>query len=259
MHGLKRLIDFLVTVIVWIYFTFGYLLFFAPIHLFYFFFSKDRPRAFQAVNSAFYRGFFRLLRLLSIGMTMNIQDEVRVIKGAVVVSNHISYFDPILLISLFPRHRTIVKGIFFKVPIFGWVLKYAGYIPSSGGNALSAGMLAHMEEIEKHLASSGNLFIFPEGTRSRDGRIGRMHHGAFRIARRFAVPVVVLRITGTNTVFPPGRFVFHTCSKATISVKVAGEIETGLHGDALPISELAGRVRTLLNAAALKETEGTEA
>ncbi|MDZ7699014.1 MAG: lysophospholipid acyltransferase family protein [Deltaproteobacteria bacterium] len=247
MSGLKRLIDLMVTLIVWIYFTIGYLLFFSPIHLFCFFFSTDRPRAFQTVNSFFYRGFFRLLRGLSMGVTMDIQDEVRAIRGAVVVSNHISYFDPLLFISLFRRHKTIVKGIFFKVPIFGWVLRCAGYIPSSGGGGISTWMVDHMKELQDHLASGGNLFVFPEGTRSRDGRIGKMHHGAFRIARGYGVPFVVLRISGTNGVLPPGRFVFHTCSDSVISVKVMGELQTGTRGDGLPISEMAGQVRALLD------------
>ena len=256
MHGLKRLVDLIVTLTIWAYFTVGYVIFFSPIHIYAFFFSTRRQGAFQKINSLFYRLFFRILNWLSCGLSMDISDDVRAIRGAVIVSNHISYFDPILLISLFPRQKTIVKGIFFSVPIFGWVLKYSGYIPSSGVGAVSPDMLTHMEDLGGYLNSGGNLFIFPEGTRSRDGRMGKFQHGAFRIARRYEVPVIALRIEGTDQVFPPGKFVFQTCLKSTISVRIIGDVPSEAVTKTHPISALAETVRTLYMERADADGEG---
>ena len=54
-----------------------------------------------------------------------------------------------------------------------------------------------------YLSSGGNLFIFPEGTRSRDGKIGKFNDGAFKIAKRFEAPIKVLQIKNTNGLFTP--------------------------------------------------------
>jgi 1-acyl-sn-glycerol-3-phosphate acyltransferase len=255
MHHLRRLTDLLVTLTIWAYFTVGYVIFFSPIHLYAFFFFARRQTAFQKINCFFYRLFFQILNRLSCGLTMDIADDVRAIRGAVIVSNHISYFDPILLISLFPRQKTIVKGRFLRVPIFGWVLRHSGYIPSSGVGAVSTDMLTHMEDLREYLKSGGNLFIFPEGTRSRDGRMGKFQHGAFRIARRYKVPVVALRIKGTERVFPPGEFIFHTCARSTISVRIIGELTPDAGHETRPISAMAEAVRALYMEAKDARTE----
>ena len=63
-----------------------------------------------------------MLRSITPGVTLNIRDEVRTIRSSVIVCNHLSYLDPILLISLFEKQKTIVKNTFFNVPVFSWTL-----------------------------------------------------------------------------------------------------------------------------------------
>jgi len=245
MRVVTRASDFVGTLIVWAYFTIGYLVFFSPIHLFLFLFSRARERAFQRTNSLFYRGFIRVLKGLNRDLEISVEDEVRAIQGAVIVSNHISYLDPILLISNFQRHKTVVKGLFFKVPIFGWVLKHSGYLPSSGRESISPVWMEQMEKMGDHLSSGGNLFIFPEGTRSRSGRVGRFQEGAFRIARRHHVPIKVLRIKGTDQVFPPEKFLFNMRSPHDISVRLLGEVNPEIWHEGTPVSEVADKVRAM--------------
>lgn len=250
MQVFNRSRDVVCTLIVWVYFTLGYLAFFSPIHLFLFFFSPSREQAFQRTNSIFYKGFFKLLQGLSPTIEIDVRDTVYAVRGAVVVSNHISYLDPILLISLFPRHKTIVKALFFKVPIFGWVLKHSGYLPASGRpQVISSLWLDQMEGLADHFSSGGNLFIFPEGTRRRDGRMGRFQEGAFRIARRHRVPIQVLHIKGTNAIFPPDRFVFHIRPSNPISVRRLGEVTPEQWDKGASISEVMDRVRALYETA----------
>ena len=60
---------------------------------------------------------------------------------------------------------------------------------------ISQMMIEQMETMPNYLASGGNLFVFPEGTRSRDGKLGALNNGAFKIARLCRAPIYVLQIT----------------------------------------------------------------
>ena len=248
-HFLKRIVDLLVTLIIWIYYIPGFLLFFSPLYLAAFVFSSNREIAFQRLNSLFYRSFFFIVRALVPGLKIRVQDGVTSIRSSVIVCNHLSYLDPILLISQFPKHKTIVKGIFFKVPIFGWMLKTSGYLPSSVGGMASSGIMENMERMGDYLSSGGNLFIFPEGTRSRDGKLGKFNDGAFKIARRFGAPIKVLQIKNTNVLFTPGKFLFNTCNQNTIEVRLIGDLNPDYDSDIFSISGLVDQVRSLYIAA----------
>jgi 1-acyl-sn-glycerol-3-phosphate acyltransferase len=237
---LKPVIDISIPLICWIYYIPGYLMFFAPVYLVSFLFSKNREIAWQKLNHLFFKIFFQLLRKITPGLSFHVADEVFSIRSAVIVCNHLSYLDPILLIALYEKQKTIVKRTFFKLPVFGWILKTSGYIPSTlNGNS---DMIRRIENMGAYLASGGNLFIFPEGTRSRDGRIGRFNKSAFKIAANCNTPIYVLFIQNTNILYPPGRFRFNTCVPNIIQVELIGRIEPGSKN----ISELADRARNLM-------------
>jgi len=244
-HFSKRIVDLLITLIIWIYFIPGFLLFFSPLYLVAFIFSSNRNIAFQRLNNLFYKSFFCLVRALVPRLKIRVQDAVTSIRSSVIVCNHLSYLDPILLISLFPKHKTIVKGIFFKMPVFGWMLKTSGYIPSSSGENASSGIIENMERMGDYLSSGGNLFIFPEGTRSRDGKIGRFNDGAFKIARRFGASIKVLQIKNTNSLFTPGKFLFNTCNQKTIEVRLIENLNPDYKSDTFSMSGLVDQVRSL--------------
>jgi len=239
---LKPVADFFIPLICWIYYIPGYLLFFAPAHLAMFIFSKNRELSWQKLNHLFFKIFFRLLHAITPGLSFHIADKVRSIRSAVIVCNHVSYLDPILLISLFERQKTIAKRTFFKLPVFGWILKTSGYIPSTlNGNP---DMIRRIEDMGAYLASGGNLFIFPEGSRSRDGRIGRFNKSAFKIAANCNASICVLYIQNTDVLFPPGSFRFNTCISNTIRVELIGCIEPD--NKQTSVSDLAERARTLM-------------
>lgn len=245
MHFLKRIADLLITLIIWIYYIPGFLLFFSPLYLAAFIFSSNREIAFQRLNNLFYRSFFCIVRALVPGLKIHVQDGLTSIRSSIIVCNHLSYLDPILLISLFPKHKTIVKSIFFKMPVFCWLMKTSGYIPSSSGGNNSLRIIESMERMEDYLSSGGNLFIFPEGTRSRDGKIGRFNDGAFKIARRFGAPIKVLQIKNTNKLFAPGKFLFNTCNQNTIEVRLIENLNPDYQSDTFSIAGLVDQVRAL--------------
>jgi 1-acyl-sn-glycerol-3-phosphate acyltransferase len=245
---LKPVFDLIITLLLWSYFTLGFIFFFSPLYLASYLFSKNRERSFQRLNHHFYKGFFYLLRHFVPGCKWLIDDEVRMIRSSVIVCNHISYLDPLLMISIFESHKTIVKARFFKMPIFRQVLELSGYVPSISGGNLTDMIIERIEEMEDYLASGGNLFVFPEGTRSRNGSIGRLNKGVFKIARLCKKPIMVLYICNTDKLFQPGKFLFDTAASGTITVKKLSTIEPRDHGDTFSISEAMSQVRTILEA-----------
>ena len=243
---IKPVADTAFTLLLWAYFTVGYICFFSLFYVLAFIFSRNREHSFQKLNHIFYKIFFLLVRAIP-RLKLRIQDEVLSLRSCVIVSNHISYLDPILLISLFEKHKTVVKSIFFRLPVFGQVMKYSGYVPSDGRGELSLLMADSLEKMGNYLSSGGNLFIFPEGTRSRDGRIGPFSKGAFKIAKRCHAPIKVLFIKNTDKLFCPGNFLFNTCVRNTVEVELIGSLEPDYENRTFSISELTEQVRTLMS------------
>jgi len=212
--------DLVVTLILWFYFTVGFVLFFLPFYLGAYFLTRTPDSAFQRLNHYFYRCFFRLLRLLMPGLTLRIDPALRRLRGAVLVCNHHSYLDPLLFQAVFARQTTIVKSAFFRVPIFGWFIKTAGYMPASAEGPAGALLLRRMASLRDFFAAGGVLFVLPEGTR-RPGRPPQaLHEGAFKIARRYRVPLGVARLRNTEQVFAPGQFRFRTGDPVTIAIEL---------------------------------------
>ncbi len=244
-RALRRGYDLAVTLAMWGYFTVGFVALFSPLYLAAAVFSRDREIAFQRLNHYFYRGFFRLLRVLAPGIAWSVDERIADIAGAVVVCNHRSYLDPLLLISLFPRHKTIVKHRLFGIPIFGRMLRSAGYIPSNARGALAESMLGQIQSLPEYLRGGGVLFVFPEGTRSRDGRLGAFNPGAFKLARRCGAPLAVLSVRRTDKLFRPGKFRFNTALRRGPEVRLLATIAANRYAGR-PLSELTDRVRRIL-------------
>jgi 1-acyl-sn-glycerol-3-phosphate acyltransferase len=238
-----RILDGSATLACWAWFIFGFLLFFSWRYLGYALLVKNPENHFQRLNCQFYRIFFRVLSMTAPRQKIEIDKKIAAIRSAVIVCNHRSYLDPLLLIALFPRHRTIVKTRFFGTPIFGWMITRSGYLPATSEGRFSRLMLAQMETMEPYLRAGGNLFIFPEGTRSRDGKIGKLNEGAIKIARMCRAPIYILQLRNTDNLFTPGKFFFNTRIKNTISVKIIDHIEPDYQNSPPSTAELLQRVR----------------
>ena len=243
---LGSLADFLITMLLWTYYVLSFIIFFSPIYLLAFFFAADREGSFQKLNSWVYRSFFALLRILVPWVTWRVSDEVYTLRSSVIVANHLSFLDPILLISLFARQKTVVKKTYFRVPVFGWILKNSGYIPALAGDSGSDILLEQVGKMKAYLGSGGNLFMFPEGTRSRDGRIGAFDRGAFRMAKLCGSPLQVVMIRNTGRLYRPGRFWFNTRERFIISVELAGTLRPDYDSETFSLSGLMGQARKLM-------------
>jgi 1-acyl-sn-glycerol-3-phosphate acyltransferase len=220
----RALIDLGVTLLLWTYFTIGFVVAFSPWYLIATALPRRRSMAFQALNHYFFRGFFGLCRGLIPRFRWQVDPSIVSIRSAVVVCNHLSYIDSIFLISLFKHHSTIVKARLFGMPILGLLLRLSGYIPSEGKGALVARMMRRLETLGPELSQGANLIVFPEGTRSRSGVLGPFQPGAFKLARMFRLPIQVLRIRHSNRLFQPGRFLFNTGDPNVITLDVVAQI-----------------------------------
>jgi 1-acyl-sn-glycerol-3-phosphate acyltransferase len=242
---LQKTSALIITLLLWAYFIFGSVVFFFLLYLPAYILSSDRAGAFQNLNHIHMRNFFALTRLLIPRTKFDIEKEIEQIHSSVVVCNHLSYLDPILLISLLTRQCTIVKSTFFQVPFFGWLLKTSGYVPSMPSEMLGPAMINNLEEIKKHLAAGGNLFVFPEGTRSRDGKLAPFNKGVFGIARYCNAPLKIVYIRGTNRLFAPDTFVFNTHAVNTIRLELLGTVEPDYKNNAYSLSAVADETRRL--------------
>ena len=149
--------------------------------------------------------------------------------------------------SLFEKQKTIVKSDYFRLPVFGWILRTSGYIPSLAEGLFAADMVDQIKAMQEYLKAGGNLFIFPEGHRSRDGRIGPFDQGAFKIARLCrAASIKVVLIRNTDRLFPPDRFLFNTGEEIVLEVKLAGSLEPDYDGEAFSLPGLLAEARSLM-------------
>jgi 1-acyl-sn-glycerol-3-phosphate acyltransferase len=244
MRILQNAFDLFITLLLWAYFLFGSVVFFFLFYIPAYLFSSNRATAFQNLNHIHMKNFFALTRLLT-RTKFDVQKEIRQIHSSVVVCNHLSYLDPILLISLLPRQCTIVKSTFFKVPFFGWLLKTSGYVPSMPSEMLGPAMIKNLEEIKKHLAAGGNLFVFPEGTRSKDGKLAPFNKGVFGIARYCNAPLKMVYISDTNKLFRPGTFLFNTRAFNIIKVELLGTVKSDYKSNDYSPSAVADEGRKL--------------
>jgi 1-acyl-sn-glycerol-3-phosphate acyltransferase len=241
----QHTLDFLITVLLWFYFLFGYWCIFLFIFVPTWLFAQNFAAALQYLNHVHLKCFFALTRLLIPHTKFVIPSDVRDIRSSVIVCNHLSYLDPILLISLYKRQCTIVKNTFFSVPIFGWFLRKACYVPSSPAEMMGAAMINNLEAIKEHLVAGGNLFVFPEGTRSRDGKLSPFNKGVFSIARYCNAPLKLIFISNTDKLFRPGTFSFNTHDHQTIELELIGSLSPDYKAPEFSISDVASEIRHL--------------
>lgn len=160
------------------------------------------------------------------------------------LSNHVSNLDPPILIPLLPeRSSAFLKRSLMKIPILGWGMGIADYIPvDRDGRVESA--IESMEFATRVLKSGVNVLSFAEGTRSSDGRLQPFKKGPFYLAMHSGAPVVPVSISGTETmmkkgslkIYPgTGHVVFHAplrpqdyATKEDLMAAVRAAIASGL-------------------------------
>ena len=151
------------------------------------------------------RAFFWLLFL---PVSVDGEEHIQPGQSYVFVSNHQSMFDVWLIYGWLPViFKWLMKAELRKVPFIGSGCKAAGHIFVERRNAKAA--LESLKEVEKQLVGGVSTVIFPEGTRSENGEVGRFKRGAFQIALDLGLPVIPLSLTGCYEVMPKGKAFVH--------------------------------------------------
>ncbi|HLF93889.1 MAG TPA: lysophospholipid acyltransferase family protein [Planctomycetota bacterium] len=121
--------------------------------------------------------------------------------GVLIVSNHQSYLDPPLIGSYLQREmHFMARRTLFKNPLFGALIGRCNAFSIERDTADVKGVRNAIDRLQR-----GNiLLVFPEGTRTRDGTVGRMKAGIGMLAERAAVPIVPVLIEGAYEVWPKG-------------------------------------------------------
>ncbi|MFO7620200.1 MAG: lysophospholipid acyltransferase family protein [Bacteroidales bacterium] len=134
----------------------------------------------------------------------------------VIISNHQSILDILLLNCLRYRYKWISKIENEKVPVLGWYIKMAGYITVDRGNDESKAVM--LEKSLESLSSGISIMIFPEGTRSLNNETGFFKRGAFQLAIQSGQAILPVIIDGTGGVLPKHGFVFRGGNRIKIRV-----------------------------------------
>ena len=110
--------------------------------------------------------------------------------------NHVNLFDPFVLYASIPQFlRGLEFESHFRIPVYGWMMKRFGNVPVPDTNRPSD--MKRMWRLTRAALDSGvSLAVFPEGQRTRDGRLGPFKDGVFRMAMNFGTPIVPVSIVG---------------------------------------------------------------
>lgn len=156
---------------------------------------KKRKRAFlnylvsKLAKSTLYAGFHVKKRV-------HFAQKLDFSSPSIIVANHSSFLDILLVIMLNPKAIIMVKSWVYNSPVFGLFIRYAGYPFAEEGAE------TNLEIIKKRIDDGYSIVIFPEGTRSSDGEIKRFHKGAFHLAKELNLPIQPVLLIGAHEVNP---------------------------------------------------------
>ncbi len=144
----------------------------------------------------------------------------------IIMANHRSYFDiPLSFVSLPGSIRMLAKKELFKVPIWGQGMKAAEFISIDRHDLDQA--LKDLAEARQIMQSGIVLWVAPEGTRSRTGRLGDFKKGGFMLALQTGAIIIPVGIQGSETILPPDTFDFVLGRK--IEVNIGEPIDASLY------------------------------
>jgi 1-acyl-sn-glycerol-3-phosphate acyltransferase len=167
------------------------------------FFDKDKRRQHWCAQT-----WCKLIsRTAGMKVTLHGAEHIKPGVSYVFLSSHQSYMDIAAMLGYLPAQlRIAAKKSLFKVPFMGWHLSRAGHIPidrQSSENAVAA-----MRKAATYLTGGVCVFLYPEGTRSRDGHLQPFKKGGFKLALQARAPIIPVTVIGTRQVLPVDSIIF---------------------------------------------------
>jgi len=148
------------------------------------------------------------------------RERIRPEEAYVMVANHLSLLDILVLFRLFCHFKWVSKIENFRVPFIGWNMSLNRYIKLKRGDRAS--VVEMMKACEETLEAGNSIMMFPEGTRSPTGRMREFKLGAFELALKSRRPILPIAIEGTAHALPKRGFVLR--GRHPIRVTVLEEI-----------------------------------
>jgi 1-acyl-sn-glycerol-3-phosphate acyltransferase len=168
------------------------------------------------------------------------REKIRRDATYVMVANHQSLLDILVLFRLFVHFKWVSKIENFKIPCIGWNMRLNEYIELRRGDKQSIAEM--MEACDRSLGQGNSIMMFPEGTRSADGKLKTFKHGAFTLALRNGLPILPIVVEGTANALPKRGFVLQ--GRHEIRIRVLDEIPYAKFGDR-PVEEVTDEVHRL--------------
>jgi 1-acyl-sn-glycerol-3-phosphate acyltransferase len=181
------------------------------------------------------------------------RERIRSGIAYVMVANHQSFLDILLLFRVFAHFKWVSKAEMFRIPLIGWNMALNRYVKLRRGNPAS--IAAMMRACEDHLANGSSVMIFPEGTRSADGRLKAFKHGAFTLAKAARAPILPIVIEGTANALPKHGFVLR--GRHAIRIRIQEPIAPESFAE-LDVEALTERVHELFARELGEPTAGVE-
>jgi 1-acyl-sn-glycerol-3-phosphate acyltransferase len=169
------------------------------------------------------------------------REKIRRDEAYVMVANHQSLLDILVLFRLFVHFKWVSKIENFQIPLIGWNMRLNRYIELRRGERSS--VIQMLTQCRATLASGSSVMIFPEGTRSPDGSLRAFKTGAFELAKATGRPILPIVVEGTASALPKRGFVLQ--GRHRILVRVLDEIPPESFAAESP-EDLALRVQTLI-------------
>jgi 1-acyl-sn-glycerol-3-phosphate acyltransferase len=154
----------------------------------------------------------------------------------VLVANHQSLGDILLLFGLFKHFKWVSKAEIFKVPFVGWNMHMNDYVHLVRGDAASIDKM--LDACRRHLRAGSSVMLFPEGTRSVDGEIKPFKRGAFALAQELGLEIVPIVVDGTHDALPKHGLVFRQNGTLRMRVKVLPPVSPHAASDVQSLSDL---------------------
>jgi len=174
-------------------------------------------------------------------VTIEGREKIRRDEAYVMVANHLSLLDILVIFRLFSHFKWVSKIENFRVPFIGWNMSLNRYIKLKRGDRES--VIKMMEACEKTLGEGNSIMMFPEGTRSPTGKMRAFKPGAFEIAVNTGRPILPIAIQGTADALPKRGFVLR--GRHPIRISVLEEIPSA-HLEAGSAEQLSAQTRELI-------------
>jgi len=163
-------------------------------------------------------------------------------KTYVITSNHQSLLDILVAFRLFFHFKWVSKAEIFKIPFIGWNMRLNRYIALRRGDKASVQQM--FDDCNKAISQGNSIYMFPEGTRSKNRQLKKFKQGAFILAKNNCIPILPIAISGTREALPKHSLNFH--GKNPIIVEVLSEISSETVKQ-LSVEELSNRVHSIIS------------